>query len=169
MRGGALRDRVLLGAEGSTLYGEIKKAEGQKSLGLFGIVGDDQMERLERAVRMMNRETVLVLNATPDDQGRLRADKEAALLDRQLETVANRERDLHVVQKFAVRLQDIQKELLNNRPKSCTSASHGDEGVLCSKRMTALQPNSTGVSLPIFLKLTATSNASFYMPATPTR
>ncbi|MGB3723695.1 MAG: CHAT domain-containing protein [Pacificimonas sp.] len=128
--GGALRDRVLLGAEGSTLYGEIKKAEGQKSLGLFGIVGDDQMERLERAVRMMNRETVLVLNATPDDQGRLRADKEAALLDRQLETVANRERDLHVVQKFAVRLQDIQKELLNNRPKILHFSGHGDEGVL---------------------------------------
>lgn len=129
--GGVLRDRVLLGAEGTALYGEIKKAEGQMSLGLFGLSGgDDQMAELERAVRMMNRETVLVLNATPDDQGRLRADKEAALLDRQLEQVANRDRDLHVVQKFAVRLQDIQKELLNNRPKILHFSGHGDEGVL---------------------------------------
>ena len=126
----SLRERVLLGAEGRTLYGHIRKADRQASLGLFGIEGDDQMARLEQAVRMMNRETVLVLNATPDDQGQLRADKEGALLERQLETVKNRERDLHIVQKFAVRLQDIQKELLNNRPKILHFSGHGDEGVL---------------------------------------
>lgn len=128
--GGPLRERVLLGAEGSTLYGEIKKAERQTSLGFFGLLGDDQMAQLEKAVQIMNRETVLVLNATPDDQGRLRADKEAAMLERQLEMVKNRERDLHVVQKFAVRLRDIQKELLNNRPKILHFSGHGDYGVL---------------------------------------
>lgn len=128
--GGPLRERVLLGAEGTVLFGEIKKAEGQASLGLFGIEGDEQMTRLKEAVRIMNRETVLVLNATPDDQGRIRADKEGALLERQLEMVKNRERDLYVVQKFAVRLQDIQKELLNNRPKILHFSGHGDEGVL---------------------------------------
>lgn len=128
--GGPLRERVLLGAEGTALYGEIRKAEGQAQLGLFGIEGDDQTAQLEKAVQMMNRETVLVLNATPDDQGRLRADKEGALLERQLEMVKNRERDLHVVQKFAVRLKDIQKELLNNRPKILHFSGHGDEGVL---------------------------------------
>jgi hypothetical protein len=128
--GGPLRERVLLGAVGTSLYGEVRKAERQASLGLFSIEGDEQMARLKQAVQVMNRETVLVLNATPDDQGRLRADKEGALLERQLEMVKNRERDLHVVQKFAVRLQDIQKELLNNRPKILHFSGHGDEGVL---------------------------------------
>ncbi len=127
---GAIRERVLLGAEGTSLYGEIKKSERQMSFGLFGISGDDQMEKLAKAVQLMNRETVLVLNATPDDQGRIRADKEAAMLERQLEVVKNRERDLNVVQKFAVRLQDIQKELLNNRPRILHFSGHGDEGVL---------------------------------------
>lgn len=128
--GSILRERVLLGAEGRTLFGEIKKTEGQASLGLFGIEGDEQMRQFREAVRIMNRETVLVLNATPDDLGRIRADKEGALLERQLETVQNRERDLHIVQKFAVRLQDIQKELLNNRPKILHFSGHGDQGVL---------------------------------------
>ncbi len=129
-RGGALRERVLLGAEGTALFGEIKRAEGQASLSLFGAAGDHQSTQLERAVQIMNRETVLVLNATPDDQGRLRADKEAAELDRQLETVKNRLRDLQVVQKFAVRPRDIQKELLNHRPKILHFSGHGGDGVL---------------------------------------
>lgn len=128
--GGPLRERVLLGADGTALFAKIKKFEGQVSLGLFGIEDDHHAARLERAIQMMNRETILVLNATPDDQGRIRADKEGALLERQLEMVKHRERDLHVVQKFAVRLQDIQKELLNNRPKILHFSGHGDEGVL---------------------------------------
>ena len=132
--GGALRERVLLGAVGTALYGDIKRADGQGSLGLFGLEGDFQMAKIEKAIQIMNRETVLVLNATPDDQGRIRADKEGALLERQLEMVANRERDLHIVQKFAVRLQDIQKELLNNRPKILHFSGHGDEGVLIFER-----------------------------------
>lgn len=132
--GGPLRERVLLGAERTALYGEIRKSEGQASLGLFANEGDEQAARLKEAVQAMNREVVLVLNATPDDQGRLRADKEGALLERQLEMVKNRARDLHVVQKFAVRLQDIQKELLNNRPKILHFSGHGDEGVLIFER-----------------------------------
>lgn len=131
---GTIRERVLLGAEGTALYGEIRKADGQASLGLFGAEGDEQRIKLERAIQMMNRETVLVLNATPDDQGRIRADKEGALLERQLEMVRNRERHLHVVQKFAVRLQDIQKELLNNRPKILHFSGHGAEGVLAFEK-----------------------------------
>ncbi len=127
---GKLRERVLLGAEGTALYGEIKKADSEASLGLFSLQGDNQMFQLGKAIEMMNKETVLVLNATPDDQGRLRADKEGAQLERQLEMVKNRERDLHVVQKFAVRLKDIQKELLNNRPKILHFSGHGGEGVL---------------------------------------
>ncbi|TQE98967.1 MAG: CHAT domain-containing protein [Spiribacter salinus] len=132
--GSNLRDRVLLGAEGKPLFGEIKKAEGQASLSFFNSEGDEQMRQLQEAVRMMNRTTVLVLNATPDDLGRIRADKEGALLERQLEMVKNREREMHVVQKFAVRLQDIQKELLNNRPKILHFSGHGDEGVLAFEK-----------------------------------
>jgi hypothetical protein len=128
--GGELRERVLLGAEGTMLFAEIKKAEGQAALGFFGLEDDEQAKQLEEAVRLANRDTVLVLNATPDDLGRLRADKEAAELDRQLETVRHCKRDLHVVQKFAVRPRDIQKELLNNKPKILHFSGHGDAGDL---------------------------------------
>lgn len=142
--GGTLRERVLLGAEGTALFSDIRKAEGQASMGLFSLGGDQQMAQLEKAVRIMNMETVLVLNATPDDLGRIRADKEAALLERQLEAVKNRERDLLVVQKFAVRLQDIQKELLNHRPKILHFSGHGGVDVLFFEKDDGTQALITG-------------------------
>ncbi|CFW99561.1 protein of unknown function [Candidatus Filomicrobium marinum] len=126
----AFRERVLLGAEGLPLYGEIVSRKSPFSSGLFGVEEDAQLKRVLEAVKLQNSVNVLVLNATPDDQGRIRADKEAALLEERLEMVKAPRRHLKVVQRFAVRLDQIQKELLNHEPKILHFSGHGDTGVL---------------------------------------
>ncbi|WP_340237353.1 CHAT domain-containing protein [Sulfitobacter pontiacus] len=128
--GGEYRERVLLGAEGLPLYGQIMSRKSQPSLGFFDSQEDEEMKRVIRNTRSQSVMNVLVLNATPDDQGRIRADKEAALLEEQLEMVKNPKRNLNIVQKFAVRLDMIQKELLNNEPRILHFSGHGDVGVL---------------------------------------
>jgi hypothetical protein len=128
--GGEFRERVLLGAEGLPLYGKIVSSRKQSTLSLLDAQEDDEIRRLIENVRRQKTMNVLVLNATPDDQGRIRADKEAALLEEQLEMVKDPERILNVVQKFAVRLDQIQKELLNNKPTILHFSGHGDNGVL---------------------------------------
>lgn len=129
-RGGEFRERVLLGAERMPLYGEIKAREAASSFELFGASTDEAHSKILMAVKMQNATTVLVLNATPDDQGRLRADKEAALLEEQLRKLTNRRRDLNVVQRFAVRLDQVQEHLLNHEPKILHFSGHGDRGIL---------------------------------------
>lgn len=86
------------------------------------------------AVKKSESHVVLVLNSTPDDQNRLRADKEGALLERQLEMVKHQDRKLEVVHRHAVQLSDIQKELLNNRPKILYFSGHGDPGILAFEK-----------------------------------
>ena len=127
---GEFRERVLLGAEGLPLYGEIMAITANTSLELFGSQDDKELRTMIEAVRMQNNVNVLVLNATPDDQCRIRADKEAALLEEQLEMVRAPRRQLSIIQRFAVRLDQIQKELLNHEPRILHFSGHGDKGVL---------------------------------------
>ena len=124
------RERVLLGAEGLPLYGQIVSREASSSLSFFGAREDLELKRMIEAVRMQNAAKVLVLNATPDDQVRIRTDKEAALLEEQLEMVRDARWPLTIVQRFAVRLDQIQKELLNHEPKILHFSGHSDTGVL---------------------------------------
>lgn len=124
------RERVLLGAEGLSLYGEIVSQKPQSSLSLFSSEEDDEMKRVIETVKSQNTVNVLVLNATPDDQGRIRVDKEAALLEEHLESVRNPRRHLKITHRFAVRIDQIQRELLNHEPKILHFSGHGDTGVL---------------------------------------
>lgn len=52
------------------------------------------------------------------------------MLQEQLEMVGSSERHLTVVQRFAVRLDQIQKELLKQKPQILHFSGHGDVGVL---------------------------------------
>jgi hypothetical protein len=94
------------------------------------VIGQAELALKNAAAQSTDGIRVLVLNSTPDDQGRLRADREAALLHEQLEMISNPQRQLTVVQRFAVRLDQIQKELLKNRPSVLHFSGHGDVGVL---------------------------------------
>jgi len=124
------RHRIVMGSEGTQLHADIRKLDNSRSPTFFDAVYDVKRHELLKAVKMKEDCIVLILNATPDDQERIRADKECALLERQLETVKNRERNLIIVQKHAVRLSDIQRELLNNRPKILHFSGHGGPGEL---------------------------------------
>lgn len=128
--GGRLRDQVLLGAEGTRLYGEIRSTDTQMPLALFGHADGDRMSELARQVWADARETILVLNANPDDRSPLRVDREAATAERQLEMVKSPKRRFQVVQRFAVGLRDVQKELLNNEPIILQFSGHGTENLL---------------------------------------
>ena len=124
------RERVLLGAEGLPLYGQIVSLEISTSPSLFGAREDLGLNNMIEAVRMQNIFRVLVLNATPDDQVRIRTDKEAALLVEQLEMIKHPRRHLTIIQRSAVRLDQIQKELLNHEPKILQFSGHGGNGML---------------------------------------
>jgi hypothetical protein len=128
--GGPLRERVLLGAYGTALYGTIKQADGQAAMGLFGLEVDQHAAKLEQSVQAFRKEAVLVLNAAPADQDYIRPEREVAWVERQLEAVKNPQRYFDFVPKFAVRVKDIQKELLNNSPKIMHFSGHGYKGGL---------------------------------------
>ena len=79
----------------------------------------------------MRAETnVLVLCATPEDQIWIRPDKEGAVLEEGLAMVKSPARPLKVVQKYAVRPDQVQLELLNNRPHILHFSGHGCRGHL---------------------------------------
>lgn len=124
------RERLLLGSEGLPLYGKIKAQNQRASFGLFDKQEDIELEKMITGIKMQNTVNVLVLNSTPDDQSRIRVDREASLLDEQLAQVQNVKRNLKVEQRYAVRLDEIQKYLLNFEPKILHFSGHGDKGVL---------------------------------------
>ena len=124
------RERILLGAERSPLYGEITARRDTLTFDLFSGEEDREMRAMLEGIRRQSVLKVLVLNSTPDDQGWIRVDKEAARLQEQLEMVKNPQRNIEIIQRFAVRLDQIQKELLNNRPNILHFSGHGDIGVL---------------------------------------
>ena len=124
------RERVLLGSEGRPLFGEIKRLEAENSIDLFSGTSDDQPGMLAQTIRRQNQENVLVLNATPETWGPLRVDVETARVEEQLEMVRNRRRNLHLIPRFAVRTDQIQKELFNHEPKILHFSGHGVGGNL---------------------------------------
>lgn len=152
-RGGEFRERVLLGAEGRPLYSEIKRSEAKQSPDLFGVDADVQMESLAKRLQRQSPDTVLLLNATPEDQGWIRADKEGALLERHLAGVTQEERKLEFVHRHAVRTSDIQKELLNHRPSILHFSGHGDPGVLLFERADGSTDILSGEHLAEILRL----------------
>lgn len=82
------------------------------------------------ARHVLKSHVALVLNSTPDDQSRIRVDKEAAMLQEKLESVTTTGGPLTIVNRWAVRLDQIQKELLRVNPSILHFSGHGDTGVL---------------------------------------
>lgn len=123
------KERVLLGAEGRPLYAAIRALEDSGTIDLFGDSLDGSLIAPVTKVGKMIMK-VLVLNATPDDQTRLRVDKEAAQLKEQLQKVKNPTQNLEVIHCFATRLDQIQEEILNNKPDIIHFSGHGSVGEL---------------------------------------
>jgi hypothetical protein len=126
--GGDIRRRVLLGADGKPLQRKLKHEEPV----LADLFGDDPTQ--ERGlINMIKEETktkVLMLAATPDDEGRIRPDKEVAELRERMAAMLTQKRPLAFEHIPAARLDQIQQELVRQRPTILHFSGHGAPGVL---------------------------------------
>lgn len=135
-RGTAFQERVRLGAEGTTLYAEVRSG-ADRMPGLF----DDEtdLERRTMVERMQAKLDlkVLVLNATPDpttpvdpDFLPIRPDKEAMELRERMAGVPNPRRRLVFETVYATRPDQIQQEMVRHDPKILHFSGHGGGGAL---------------------------------------
>lgn len=130
----AYRDRVLLGAEGTLLFGEVKRSDVREGTAdLFGFGDSSLISKLNSKANMTKLVKVLVLSANPTDPNMtsLRLDMEASNLKEQLRQVVAPKLQLHVENCWAVRTDQIQTELLNNKPSILHFSGHGNKNVLC--------------------------------------
>ncbi|MGH0328227.1 CHAT domain-containing protein [Sinorhizobium meliloti] len=128
-----LTERILLGAEGKELYGKIKGLDRTNGMGdLFGTPSDlaaifqKSTEILRKAPPMK----VLFLAANPLDEGRLKIDKEASDLKEQLALVRDATIAVDVEHAWAIRTDQLQREVLNAKPEVLHFSGHGDTGML---------------------------------------
>jgi hypothetical protein len=72
----------------------------------------------------------LILSAAPKNTMRLRLDEEARDLKEKLRAVQNKAVDVVVVNEWAVRVDQIQDALFNEKPQVLHFSGHGDTGIL---------------------------------------
>lgn len=128
----SLRKRLLLGAEGTKLFSELKALE--LTLGsddLFANQVDDLTEKLRVGGDKMEKKKVLMMCASPKDANPLRLDQEARDLKEQSRLVENRKVEVDVTHAWAIRTNQVQMELLNNTPEILHFSGHGGVGVIC--------------------------------------
>jgi hypothetical protein len=126
--GGDLRRHVLRGADGKPLQRKLKREEPVLA-DLFG----DESTIQGGLIDMIKEETktkVLILAATPDDEGRIRPDKEVAELRERMAAMRKQKRPLKFDHILATRLDQIQQELVRQRPTILHFSGHGAPGVL---------------------------------------
>lgn len=135
-RGPAYQERVRLGAEGTTLYAEVRSSVDQLP-GLFD--GGTDVERSSIVERMkMERELgVLFLNATPDPEAPvhpnyrpIRPDKEVKELRDRLAGIPQPRRRLVLETVYATRPDEIQTKMVRHNPKVLHFSGHGGGGAL---------------------------------------
>lgn len=132
--GAAYRDRVLLGAEGTSLFSEVKGSDVRDGTpDLFGFGESSLILELKGRGKKMELVKVLVLSANPANPGSdpLRLDREASTLKEQLRQVDVPKKTLQIENCWAVRPDQIQMELLNNNPSILHFSGHGDTNLLC--------------------------------------
>ena len=131
---GQMRDRVLLGAEGTPLFGLVKASDIREGTpDLFGFSENSLISELSKMSNRMETKNVLVLSANPThpQMSSLKLDREASTLKEQLRQVDHPKIDLKVENCWAVRPDQIQMELLNNNPAILHFSGHGDKNLLC--------------------------------------
>jgi hypothetical protein len=128
-----LREHILLGAEGKRLYGQVRVMGASSGMGdLFGRPTNlgamfQNTTNLTKTARLMK---VLFLAANPADQTGLRIDVEARDLREQLALVKDAKAVIEIEHAWAVRTDQIQREILNSRPEALQFSGHGTTGIL---------------------------------------
>ena len=126
--GGDLRRHVLRGADGKALQRKLKQEEPALA-DLFG--NDPTIEKgLIYMIKEQAKTRVLILAAMPDNEGRIRPDKEVAELRERMASMPSQKRPLEFDHILATRLDQIQQELVRQRPTILHFSGHGAPGVL---------------------------------------
>ena len=125
-----LRDHLRLGAEGQPLYKKLLLQDLRMGTAdLFG-EEDDFMQSIKRTKPVRQTVKALMLLAAPKDADRLRLDEEVRDLKEKLRVVQNAVVDVVVVNEWAVRVDQIQDALFNEKPQVLHFSGHGDTGML---------------------------------------
>lgn len=126
--GGDLRRHVLRGAAGRPLQ---RRLEGQEPV-VADLFGDDLNGQggLIHMIKEQAKTKVLILAATPDDAGRIRPDKEVSELRERMAAMPSQKRPLVFDSIYAARLDQIQQELVRQRPTILHFSGHGAPGML---------------------------------------
>lgn len=128
-----LLDRLMVKAEGKALWGKLRARDVRTGMrDLFGTAPDLenmfwQAVDLPEKARTMK---VLFLAANPLNEGALKTDREANDLKAQLAAVRDAKTKVEVEHAWAVRVDQIQMELLNNQPNVVHFSGHGDVNLL---------------------------------------
>lgn len=126
--GGDLRRHVLRGADGKPLQRKLKQEEPALA-DLFGNEPAIQNGLIDM-IKEQAKTRVLILAATPDNEGRIRPDKEVAELRERMAAMPSQKRPLEFDHILATRLDQIQQELVRKRPTILHFSGHGAPGVL---------------------------------------
>jgi len=126
--GGDLRRYILRGADGKPLQRKLEREEPV----LADLFGDEPAAQggLIHMIQEEAKTKVLILAATPDDEGRIRPDKEVAELRERMAAMPSQKRPLAFDHILATRLDQIQQELVRQRPTVLHFSGHGAPGVL---------------------------------------
>lgn len=149
-QGGDLKRHVLLGADGKPLHRKLKESR-VADRDLFGLEDDDTAAIL-KLIEKKNAMQVLVLNAMPDDEGRIRPDKEAAVLRERMAGMKNPKRYLEFENVWATQLDQIQQELIRHEPSILHFSGHGAPGTLVFERSDGTAADLDGKMLARILK-----------------
>lgn len=126
-----LRDHLLLGAEGRPIYRKLRLQDLRMGTpDLFD--ANPEIPLLPKGPKKMKKRTIkaLILSAAPKDSSRLRLDEEARDLKDKLRQVQNRSATVKIVNEWAVRVDQIQDALFNEKPQVLHFSGHGDVGML---------------------------------------
>lgn len=128
-----LLDRLMVKAEGKALWGRLRARDVRTGMkDLFGTAADletmfHQAADLSEKVKVMK---VLFLAANPLNEGALKTDREANDLKVQLAAVRDAKTKIEIEHAWAVRVDQIQMEILNNQPEIIHFSGHGDNNLL---------------------------------------
>lgn len=128
-----LTERILLGAEGKELYGKIKGLDSMSGMGdLFGR-SSELTAMFQKSTDISNKARpmkVLFLAANPLNGRPLKIDKEASDLKEQLAQVRDAKIAVDVEHSWAIRTDQLQREVLNAKPEVLHFSGHGNTGIL---------------------------------------
>lgn len=124
-----LQTRILLGAEGKPLYGQLKASQEPDLLSVIANPQDlAEMIRISKMAKLKPKKTVCMLMASPRGQQPLRLDEELRDALQKLRLVKEPEVSIEIISEWAVRLSDVTDHLLNAKPQIVHFSGHGGGG-----------------------------------------